>query len=79
MKTGLTIAFCLICIIVIILVLCQEAKDNGLGSLAGSGSTDTYWSKNKGRDKESIKIIATTILVVLFMILALVISSKFLN
>ena len=46
MKTGLTIAFIIICVIIVILVLCQEAKDNGLGSLAGSGTMDTYWGKN---------------------------------
>lgn len=75
-KTGLTIAFIIICVFIIILVLCQEAKDNGLGSLAGSGTTDTYWGKNKGRDK---KALATTVFVVLFLGLALLISSKFLN
>ncbi len=76
MKTGLTIAFIIICVIIVILVLCQEAKDNGLGSLAGSGTMDTYWGKNKGKDA---KVIATAIGVVLFLGLALLISSKFLN
>ncbi len=79
MKTGLTIAFILICLVIIILVLCQEAKDNGLGSLAGTASSDTYWSKNKGRDKESMKVLATTIFVAIFLILALLIGSKFVN
>lgn len=79
MKTGLTIAFILICLVIIILVLCQEAKDNGLGSLAGTASSDTYWSKNKGRDKEGMKVLATTIFVAIFLILALLIGSKFLN
>lgn len=76
MKTGLTIAFIIICVIIVILVLCQEAKDNGLGSLAGSGTMDTYWGKNKGKDA---KVIATAIGVVLFLGLALLISSKILN
>jgi len=79
MKTALTIVFLGICVIIIGLVLCQEAKDNGLGSLAGGTSADTYWSKNKGRSKEGTLILATTIGVVLFLILALLISSKFLN
>lgn len=79
MKTALTIVFLGICVIIIGLVLCQEAKDNGLGSLAGGTSADTYWSKNKGRSKEGALILATTIGVVLFLILALLISSKFLN
>ena len=79
MKTALTVVFLLICVAIIILVLCQEAKDNGLGSLAGGTSADTYWSKNKGRSKEGKLVLATTIGVIFFMVLALLISSKFLN
>ena len=80
MKTALTIIFLLICVIICVLVMCQEAKDNGLGSLAGgSSSADTYWSKNKGRSKEGMLVLATSIAVALFLILALIISSKFLN
>lgn len=80
MKTALTVVFIIICAIIIILVLCQEAKDNGLGSLAGgSSNADTYWSKNKGRSKEGYLVLATTICVVIFLALALLISSKFLN
>ncbi len=80
MKTALTVVFGIICAIIIVLVLCQEAKDNGLGSLAGgSSNADTYWSKNKGRSKEGFLVLATAICVALFLILALVISSKFLN
>lgn len=75
-KTALTIVFIIVCIISIILVLCQEAKDNGLGSLAGSPAGETYWTKNKGRDK---KVIATIVCVILFLGLALLISSKALN
>ena len=80
MKTALTIIFLLICVIICVLVMCQEAKDNGLGSLAGgSSSADTYWSKNKGRSKEGMLVLATSIAVALFLILALLISSKILN
>lgn len=80
MKMALTIIFMIICLAIVILVLSQEAKDNGLGSLAGGTSnSDTYWSKNKGRSREGMKELATTILVVLFLGLALLISSKFLN
>ena len=80
MKTALTIIFLVICFVICILVMCQEAKDNGLGSLAGgSSNADTYWSKNKGRSKEGMLVLATAVAVALFLILALVISSKFLN
>lgn len=79
MKLALTIVFFILCIVIIGLVLCQEAKDNGLGSLAGTASSDTYWSKNKGRSKEARLVMITTIAVILFLVLALAISSKYLN
>lgn len=80
MKTALTIVFIILCVVIIGLVMCQEAKDNGLGSLAGSSSSaDTYWGKNKGRSKEARLVLITTVAVVIFLGLALVISSKFMN
>ncbi|MCR5702121.1 MAG: preprotein translocase subunit SecG [Lachnospiraceae bacterium] len=80
MKTALTIVFMIICVIITIIVLAQESKDNGLGSLAGGAAAgDTYWSKNKGRSKEAYLVLATTILVILFLGIALLISSKVLN
>lgn len=80
LKTVLTVLFLIICVAICILVMLQESKDNGLGSLAGGSSAgDTYWSKNKGRSKEGMLVLATAIGVALFLILALLISSKFLN
>lgn len=80
MKTALTVIFIILCIVISVLVLCQEPKDNGLGSLAGGSSTgETYWSKNKGRSKEGYLVLATTICVVLFLVLAILIGSKFMN
>lgn len=80
MKTALTIVFMIICVIITIIVLAQESKDNGLGSLAGGAAAgDTYWSKNKGRSKEAYLVLATTILVILFLGIALLISSKVMN
>lgn len=79
MKTALTVVFLILCLVIVILVMMQEAKDNGLGSLAGGSSADTYWSKNKGRSKEAVLALVTTIAVVLFLALALLISSKVLN
>lgn len=80
MKTALTIVFMIISIVIILIVLAQESKDNGLGSLAGSSSaSETYWSKNKGRSKESYLILATTIAVIIFLGLAILLSSKVMN
>ena len=52
MKTALTIIFVIVSVIITVLVMCQESKDNGLGRLAGGAAAgETYWGKNKGRSK----------------------------
>jgi preprotein translocase subunit SecG len=53
----------------------QEGKGNGLTSTL-SGSSDTYWSKNKGKSKEAILIKVTIALGILYMALALLLASK---
>ncbi len=73
MKLALTIVFLLVSVIMAVLVLSQEGKNNGLSSSIGGGS-ETYWSKNKGRSKESQMVLITTILAILFFVLALVLS-----
>jgi preprotein translocase subunit SecG len=57
----------------IVIILLQEGKSAGLGSLSGQ-SLDSYWSRNKGRSKEGILIKITTAMVVLFFILAAVLN-----
>ena len=56
LRTILTVIFVIICIALTVLVLMQEGKSQGLGSI--SGMADTYWGKNKGRSicKQSIRI-----------------------
>ena len=51
LKTILMIAFIIICLAIIVIILMQEGKSAGLGSLSGQTS-ETYWSKNKGHSKE---------------------------
>ena len=72
LRTILTIVFILICIALVVLVLMQEGKNAGLGSL--SGSTETYWSKNKGRSLEGKLVKITTGLAVVFIVLAAVLN-----
>ena len=57
----------------------QEGKEGGLTSSISGGGADTYWSKNKGKSKESIFRKITAFLGLLFMVIALLLSSKFLN
>ena len=79
LKTVITIILVIVSIILSIVVLMQEGKQEGLGSLAGGASTDTYWSKNKGRSKEGALKKSTTVLAVIFFILALLLNLKWLN
>ena len=72
LRTILSIVFILICIALVVLVLMQEGKNAGLGSL--TGSTETYWSKNKGRSLEGKLVKITTGLAVVFIVLAAILN-----
>lgn len=74
-KTIIDIVFIVICIALTVLVLMQEGKSAGLGSLGGM--TDTYWGKNKGRSVEGTMKKVTTVLAVLLLVLAVLMNSKF--
>ena len=74
MKTALTVIFI---IASILLVLMQEGKEAGLGSLTGAADSGTYWSKNKGRSKEGTLIKLTTFFTVIFFVTAAILCSRF--
>ena len=78
LKTILMIAFIIICLAIIVIILMQEGKSAGLGSLSGQTS-ETYWSKNKGSSKQEILKKITAVLTVLFFVLALLLDSKLFN
>lgn len=71
MKIALTIIFLIISVAMAVIILSQEGKQNGLSGSIGGGNTETYWNKNKGRSKESVLVTVTTVLAVLFFLLAL--------
>ena len=79
MKTALIIVFIVISILLSIIVLMQEGKEGGLTSSISGGGADTYWSKNKGKSKEAVLRKITAFLGFLFMLIALLLSSKFMN
>lgn len=68
----LTGIFILDCLALVVLVLMQEGKSAGLGAI--SGSSDTYWGKNKGRSREANLVRFTKILAILFIVLAAVLN-----
>lgn len=72
LKIILTVIFIIISIALTVIILMQEGKSAGLGSIAGAA--DTYWGKNKGRSMEGRLVTGTKILVVLFIVIAAVLN-----
>ena len=72
LRIVITVFFILICVALTVLVLMQEGKSAGLGSI--SGAAETYWGKNKGRSMEGKLVKITTGLAVGFMLLAVVLN-----
>ena len=64
------VIFILISATLVVLVLLQEGKSQGLGAIQGSVE-NTYWGKNKGRSTEGVMKRVTVILSVLFVLLSL--------
>lgn len=72
MKTILSVIFVLICLALTVIVLLQEGKTSGLGSIGGMA--ETYWGKNKGRSMEGNLEKFTTFAAIAFMVLAIVLN-----
>ncbi len=72
LRMVINIIFILVCVALTVLVLMQEGKSAGLGSI--SGAAETYWGRNKGRSMEGMLVKITKILAVLFMLLAVVLN-----
>ena len=75
LRIVLTVIFAIDCIGLTIIVLMQEGKSQGLGAIAGAA--DSYWGKNKGRAMEGGLVKATTVMAVLFFVLAAVLNMNF--
>ena len=73
-KIALTVIFVVVCVIVSVIVLLQEGKSAGLGTIAGAA--DTYWGQHKGRSMEGALVKSTKFLAVLFIVLAAVLNLK---
>ena len=69
LKTVLMILFAIDCI-----VLLQEGKSAGLGTI--SGAAESYWGQNKGRSMEGALVKSTKFAAVLFIVLAAVLNLK---
>ncbi len=77
LRIVLSVLLIIDCIVCAFVVLMQEGKSAGLGAL--TGSSETYWSKNKGRSTEGILANITKICAVLFFVLSLALNLKWFN
>ncbi len=71
----LQIVYILVCIGLVFVVLRQEGKYGGLSG-ALTGSSDTYWAKNKGRSVEGKLEMATMYLAGAFIVLSIILNLK---
>ena len=71
-KIILGIIFLIDFIALSIVVLMQEGKQQGVVAIAGAA--ETYWGKNKGRSMEGGLVKATTVMGILFFVLAVVLN-----
>jgi preprotein translocase subunit SecG len=72
LRVVINIIFILVCVALTVLVLMQEGKSAGLGSI--SGAAETYWGRNKGRSMEGMLVKLTRIFVILFIVIAAVLN-----
>ena len=70
LNTVLAILLFVSAIFLIVAVLMQSGKDKGAGVITGS-SSETYFGKNKSKSKEKKLALLTTIVAVIFIILAI--------
>jgi len=72
LRTIVTVVFIIICVVLSAIVLLQEGKSAGLGSI--SGAAESYWGKNKGRSMEGALVKITRWLTIAFLVLAIVLN-----
>ena len=77
LKIILTIIFVIDCIALSAIILLQEGKSAGLGTI--SDAAESYWGQNKGRSMEGALVKSTKFLAILFLVLAVVLNLKIFN
>lgn len=72
LRVILTVIFIIVSVALAAIVLLQEGKSAGLGSI--SGAAETYWGKNKGRSMEGKLVKITRFLAITFIVLAAILN-----
>ena len=68
LRLILTIIYIIDCVFLAVVVLMQEGKSAGLGSIGGAA--ESYWGKNKGRSMEGKLVTITKVSAILFLVLS---------
>ena len=71
-ETILQVVLVILSIVLMVIILLQEGKSAGLGAI--SGAADTYWGKNKGRSMEGMLVKITSIGVIHFLVISIVLN-----
>ena len=77
LKIVLYIVFVIDCIALSAIILLQEGKSAGLGTIGGVA--DSYWGQNKGRSMEGALVKSTKFLAILFLVLSVILNLKVFN
>ena len=77
MKLALTIVQLVLCVILTVIIIFQQGRQQGLGAI--SGAADTFLSKNKSKSLDATLSKITVVLAVLFIALTLVLNFKFIG
>ena len=72
MNTALSILFVIVCVFLTAVVLMQEGKHQGLGSIGGLA--ESYWGKIRGRSAEGTLEKLTRVAAVVFLLLAFLLN-----
>ncbi len=76
LRIVLSILLGIDCVAMIIVVLMQQGKGQGLGALAG-GNGDSYWEKNKNRSAEGNLKKITRVLAIIFFAISVILNIPF--
>ena len=70
----LSIIYVILGVAISVVILMQEGKSKGLGSAIGGISTDSYWSKNRGRSMEGALEHFTRYGAIVFMVITIILN-----
>lgn len=72
MEIALGIILVVLAVALVVCVLMQSGKDKSLSGTIAGGAADSFFAKGKGKSKDKVFSLITTILAIIFAIVAIV-------